>query len=116
MLAYLEHLDLPLEQLQILDAEILLFYNFDGDLLFGAFMDTLFNNTVLTFAKCIPYVIEIVQVIVTNCVFNRFCPFSFFLFRLKVINASFIGEDQHERPHYSTGLVWMLRLILNEDS
>lgn len=116
MLANLEHLDLPLKQLQVFDAQILLFDDFYGNFLLGTFMDTLFNDTVLTFAQCLADFIEVVQVIVANCVLYRIRPFYFLFLRLKVVNAPFIWEDQHERPHHRAVLVQMLSFVLDEDT
>lgn len=50
VLADLEHLDLTLDELQILERQVLLLDNLDGNLLLGALVDGLFYNTVLTFA------------------------------------------------------------------
>jgi hypothetical protein len=59
VLAYLEDFDLPLQQLLILDVQVPLLDNLDGDLLLRVLVDAALDDAVLALPEGLPEVVEV---------------------------------------------------------
>lgn len=78
MLAYLEDFDLPLEQLLILDVQVPLLDNLDGDLLLRVLVDAALDYAVLALPEGLPEVVEVEDVRITDRFLYGIHPFLFF--------------------------------------
>lgn len=96
MLANLKHLNLSFKHFNIFKWQLLLLYYLDGDLLAWLFVLCLFDDTVFALSKRVFKVIKIMDVCVADSFFYFIDPLVSLLLSFKVINSSFIWENEHE--------------------
>lgn len=78
MLAYLEDFDLPLQQLLVLDVQVPLLDDLDGDLLLRVLVDATLDDAVLALPKRLPEVVEVEDVRIADRFLYGIHPFLFF--------------------------------------
>lgn len=113
VLAYFQNFDLTFKELKILEGQVFLLDNLDCDLLFGALVNCILDNTVLTFPQVVGYIVKVVQVAVSNGLLDGLHPLGLLFLGFEVIDATLVRENQHEGEHHDAFLVGVLLLVLN---
>lgn len=116
MLTNFEHFYLSLQQFKILEGKILLLDNLDSNLLLSALVHSEFDNTILAFSQVFRHIIKIIQITVSNRLLDCIHPPGFFILCFKVIDATFVGKDQHEGEEKIALVIGVLLLILYVDT
>ena len=116
MLANLKHLNLSLEQLNILKAQLLLLNNLNGNLLATLLVNTSLDKTILSLTKGLHEIVKIMEVGISNGLLDLLNPDITLLLGVQVVDSPLVGEDEHEWVQNRLIILGLLHLRLDEDA